>query len=176
MFFSFKKYIMIWQGHSDLEYKILCSFTWNLLRAVPGKKVLGGGTELENGGTTNTILSFYGTESIWIFLETPPTHIILIDFSSTPPRCPFSWNSPNLRYPIIGVLVCHDPKMIRIYFGVRRSRSMSVTWSIYSLLMWSLWSFRTPLKSYIIDGHDWLIIPIDGRRTLQAIKLQHAEL
>jgi len=46
--------------------------------------VLGGGTELENGGTTNTILSFYGTESIWIFLETPPTHIILIDFSSTP--------------------------------------------------------------------------------------------
>jgi len=27
-------------------------------RAVPGKKVLGGGMELENGGTTNTILSF----------------------------------------------------------------------------------------------------------------------
>ena len=30
-----------------------------MIRAVPGKKVLGGGgTELENGGTTNTILSF----------------------------------------------------------------------------------------------------------------------
>ena len=33
----------------------------NTMRAVPGKNGVGGGTELENGGTTNTILSFYGT-------------------------------------------------------------------------------------------------------------------
>jgi len=31
----------------------------NYIRAVPGKKVLGRGTELENGGTTNTIFSFF---------------------------------------------------------------------------------------------------------------------
>ena len=55
-----------------------------LLRAVPGKKVLGGGTELENGATTNTILSFfYGTVHMDIPGNTP-THLILIDFSSTP--------------------------------------------------------------------------------------------
>jgi len=43
-----------------------------LLRAVPGKKVLGGGTELENGGTTNTILSFfYGTIHMDIPGNTP---------------------------------------------------------------------------------------------------------
>jgi len=54
------------------------------IRAVPGKKGVGGGTELENGGTTNTILSFFMVQSIWIFQETPPTHMILIDFSSTP--------------------------------------------------------------------------------------------
>jgi len=42
----------------------------NVLRAVPGKTVLGGGTELENGGTTNTI--FFMVQSKWIFQETPP--------------------------------------------------------------------------------------------------------
>jgi len=42
-----------------------------ILRAVPGKKVLGVGTELENGGTTNTTVSFFMVQSIWIFQETP---------------------------------------------------------------------------------------------------------
>ena len=42
------------------------------VRAVPGKNVLGGGTELENGGTTNTILSLFMVQSIWIYQETPP--------------------------------------------------------------------------------------------------------
>jgi len=66
------------------------------LRTVPGKKVLGDGREIKNGGTTNTILSFFMVQSIWIFQETLPTHLILIDFSSTPPPwCPFSWNSPK---------------------------------------------------------------------------------
>jgi len=43
------------------------------VRAVPRKKVLGGGgTELENGGTTNTILSFfYGTIHMDIPGNTP---------------------------------------------------------------------------------------------------------
>ena len=41
-------------------------------RAVPGKKVLGGGTELENGGTSNTVLSFfYGTIHMDIPGNTP---------------------------------------------------------------------------------------------------------
>jgi len=46
------------------------------LRAVPGKKVLGGGgTELENGGTTNTILSFfYVTVHMDIQGNTPYPH------------------------------------------------------------------------------------------------------
>ena len=42
------------------------------VRAVPGKKGVRGGTELENGGTTNTSLSFFMVQSIWIFQETPP--------------------------------------------------------------------------------------------------------
>jgi len=48
------------------------------------KKGVGGGTDHENGGTTNTILSFFMVQSIRIFQETPPTYLILIDFSSTP--------------------------------------------------------------------------------------------
>ena len=43
--------------------------------------------ELENGGTTNTILSFFMVQSIGIYQETPPTHLILIDFS--PPHAFF---------------------------------------------------------------------------------------
>jgi len=64
--------------------RVLSWYLNNLLylRAVPGKKVLG--VELENWGTTNTILSFFIVQFIWIFQETPPTHRILIDFSSTP--------------------------------------------------------------------------------------------
>jgi len=63
-------------------------------RAVPGKRVLGGWNGTWKWGYhQHNFIFFYGTESIWIFLETPPTHIILIHFSSTP-RCPFSWNSP----------------------------------------------------------------------------------
>jgi len=36
------------------------------------KKGVGGGTEHENGDTTNTILSFFMVQSLWIFQETPP--------------------------------------------------------------------------------------------------------
>jgi len=64
----------------------------NTMRAVPGKNGVGGGTELENGGTTNTILSFYGTVHMDIPGNTP-THRILIDFSSTPPM-PFFLEQP----------------------------------------------------------------------------------
>ena len=79
-------------------------------RALPGKKVLGVERTLKMGGTTNTIFQekrcwggptqfsrkkgvgvdqhnfifFCMVQSIWIFQETPPTHRILIDFSSTP--------------------------------------------------------------------------------------------
>jgi len=56
-----------------------------LLGLFQEKGVGGRETELENGGTTNTILSFFMVQSIWIFQETPPpTHLILIDFSSNP--------------------------------------------------------------------------------------------
>ena len=51
---------------------LICIIQQYLPRAVPGKKVLGGGTELKNGGTTNTILSFFMVQFIWIFQETPP--------------------------------------------------------------------------------------------------------
>jgi len=46
-----------------------------LFRAVPEKRCWGGGEgkELENGGTTNTILSFYGTVHMDIPGNTPPT-------------------------------------------------------------------------------------------------------
>jgi len=63
------------------------------IRAVPGKKVLGGGMELDNGGTTNAILSFFMVQSIGIFQETHPTHLILIDFSSTLPMPFFPWTA-----------------------------------------------------------------------------------
>ena len=72
--------------------KLTCLSNHELNKGCSRKKGVGGGTELENGGTTNKILSFF----IWIFQETLLTHLILIDFSSTPPSwCPFSWNSPK---------------------------------------------------------------------------------
>jgi len=63
-----------------------------VIRAVPGKKVLGVERNLEMGVPPTQFYLFYGTVHMDIPGNTP-THLILIDFH--PPRCPLSWNSPK---------------------------------------------------------------------------------
>jgi len=58
------------------------------VRAVPGKMVCEGGTELENWDTKNTILSFLWYNPYRYSRKHPPTHRILIDFRSTPDALP----------------------------------------------------------------------------------------
>ena len=71
----------------DIYMKHQSFFFLKILRAVPGKNVLGGGW---NGtwkwGYHQHNFIFFMVLSIWIFQETPPTHLNLIDFSSTPPQ------------------------------------------------------------------------------------------
>ena len=55
-----------------------------VIRAVPGKKVLGVERNLEMGVPPTQFYLFYGTVHMDIPGNTPPTHLILIDFSSTP--------------------------------------------------------------------------------------------
>jgi len=96
-------FCLIWQiRHTNLVLTEVWQYFVSANRFPLGlfqEKRCWGGVErnLKMGVPPTKFYLFYGTESIWIFLETPPTHIILIDFSSTPPRCPFSWNSPYVK-------------------------------------------------------------------------------
>ena len=70
-------------SHHDLFKDLSGDFNWGLFQE---KKAWGDGTELENGVTTNTILSFFMLHID--ILGNTPIYLISIDFSSTPPLPP----------------------------------------------------------------------------------------
>jgi len=89
-----KHKLRVWQSPVSC-FIVLCNDCPDYQGCSRKKGVGGWNGTWKWGYHQHNFIFFYGTESIWIFLETPPTHIILIDFSSTPPM-PFFLEQPSV--------------------------------------------------------------------------------